>query len=258
MEKDKRLMEAASSSFFFFCIYEHFYSKNLPQIASSKWCIVCLLAQSCPFLLWPHRLQPNRLLCPWDFSSKNIRVDCHFLLPMEASWWERLTEVCLYIYVCMYICIYSPLTKSFVSPFAQWYCNKNKDTKRHKNITSINSAFFWNTHLPHPGPTAALDVTGLHLLLRDGAPTWPEMVTLPRRSLVCTVYNQCGHCISWNFNEENGTDYSQWDRPTPRLWSRQASHSVHCQLFMFLFCAWYKTNIDRTPGFLALTYNVKS
>ena len=26
-----------------------------------------------------HRLQPTRLLCPWDFPSKNTRVGCHFL-----------------------------------------------------------------------------------------------------------------------------------------------------------------------------------
>ena len=30
--------------------------------------------------LWLYGLQPANLLCPWDFSSKNIGVDCHFLL----------------------------------------------------------------------------------------------------------------------------------------------------------------------------------
>ena len=30
--------------------------------------------------LWPHRLQPTRLLCPWDFPGKNTGVGCHFLL----------------------------------------------------------------------------------------------------------------------------------------------------------------------------------
>ena len=30
--------------------------------------------------LWPHRLQPTRLLCPWGFPGKNIGVGCHFLL----------------------------------------------------------------------------------------------------------------------------------------------------------------------------------
>ena len=30
--------------------------------------------------LWPHRLQPSRLLWPWDFLGKNTGVGCHFLL----------------------------------------------------------------------------------------------------------------------------------------------------------------------------------
>ena len=28
----------------------------------------------------PHRLQPTRLLCPWDFPGKNTGTVCHFLL----------------------------------------------------------------------------------------------------------------------------------------------------------------------------------
>ena len=33
-----------------------------------------------PNSLWPHGLQPTRLLCPWDFPSKDIGLGCHFLL----------------------------------------------------------------------------------------------------------------------------------------------------------------------------------
>ena len=29
---------------------------------------------------WPHGLQPTRLLCPWNFPSKNAGVSCHALL----------------------------------------------------------------------------------------------------------------------------------------------------------------------------------
>ena len=32
------------------------------------------------YSLRPHRLWPARLLCPWDFPSKNTGVGCHFLL----------------------------------------------------------------------------------------------------------------------------------------------------------------------------------
>ena len=30
--------------------------------------------------LWPHRLQPTKLLCPWDSADNNTGVGCHFLL----------------------------------------------------------------------------------------------------------------------------------------------------------------------------------
>ena len=32
------------------------------------------------YSLWPHGLQPTRLLYPWNFPGKNTRVGCHFLL----------------------------------------------------------------------------------------------------------------------------------------------------------------------------------
>ena len=38
---------------------------------------VCLVISDS---LRPYRLQPCRLLCPWDSPAKNARVDCHFLL----------------------------------------------------------------------------------------------------------------------------------------------------------------------------------
>ena len=30
--------------------------------------------------LWPHGLQPTRLLCPWDFPGKSTGVGCHCIL----------------------------------------------------------------------------------------------------------------------------------------------------------------------------------
>ena len=47
-------------------------------------CIICLCAvfsRSVVFnSLWPHCLQPIRLLCPWNFPGKNTGEGCHFLL----------------------------------------------------------------------------------------------------------------------------------------------------------------------------------
>ena len=42
--------------------------------------VVCLVAKLNQTLLRPHGLWPARLLCPWDFSGKNTRMGCHFLL----------------------------------------------------------------------------------------------------------------------------------------------------------------------------------
>ena len=38
-----------------------------------------LVTQLCP-ILWPHGLQPTRLLCLWNSPGKNTTVDCHALL----------------------------------------------------------------------------------------------------------------------------------------------------------------------------------
>ena len=43
-------------------------------------CVCVLSYEAVSNLLRPHGLQPTRLLCPWDFPSKNTGVGCHFLL----------------------------------------------------------------------------------------------------------------------------------------------------------------------------------
>ena len=49
-------------------IFEHF------ELVESVSCSVVFNS------LWPHRLQPTRLLCPWNSPGKNIGVGCHSLL----------------------------------------------------------------------------------------------------------------------------------------------------------------------------------
>ena len=49
---------------------------------------VCLLECVCSFVSdssQPHRLEPFRLLCPWNFPGRNIGVGCHFLF-QEIFW----------------------------------------------------------------------------------------------------------------------------------------------------------------------------
>ena len=54
--------------------------KDLRMVIQSQ-IFCCLVDKSCPTLLGPHKLQPARLLCSWDFPGKNTEVGYHFLLP---------------------------------------------------------------------------------------------------------------------------------------------------------------------------------
>ena len=40
----------------------------------------CVTCSVMPNSLWPHWLQPARLLCPWNSPGKNTGVGCHCLL----------------------------------------------------------------------------------------------------------------------------------------------------------------------------------
>ena len=42
--------------------------------------LVCVFCSVMSDSLWPHGLQPTKLLCTWDFSGKNTGVGCNFLL----------------------------------------------------------------------------------------------------------------------------------------------------------------------------------
>ena len=68
-------------------------------------CSFCLGACSVPSVisdfLRPHRLQPTRLLCPWNFPGKNAGVGCHFLLQgiSPAQGWNPVSPVSLAVHV---------------------------------------------------------------------------------------------------------------------------------------------------------------
>ena len=66
--------------------------------------------------LQPHGPQPSRLVCPWDFPSKNTGVDCHFLL-RAASWprdWKFVSSTSPVLQVD-----FSPLSHQDLHPFNQ-------------------------------------------------------------------------------------------------------------------------------------------
>ena len=51
---------------------------------------LCISCSVMPYSLQPHRLQPIRLLCPWDSPGKDVGVICHFLLQVRD-----LSEDCI-------------------------------------------------------------------------------------------------------------------------------------------------------------------
>ena len=54
--------------------------------------ISCLVM---PYSLWPHELQPTRLLCPWDSPGRNTGVGCHSF-SRGSSWdtdWIQVSHI---------------------------------------------------------------------------------------------------------------------------------------------------------------------
>ena len=59
---------------------------------------LCISCSVMPDSLQPHRLQPIRLLCPWDSPGKDVGVIFHFLLQVRdlsedcIPGWQRLSS----------------------------------------------------------------------------------------------------------------------------------------------------------------------
>ena len=66
-------------------IYLHWQMHSFPFRPPGKLSCVCMCVCSVVSnSLWPHRLQPTRLLRPWDFPGKSTGVRCHCLLTAVA------------------------------------------------------------------------------------------------------------------------------------------------------------------------------
>ena len=64
-------------------------------------CGCCQVTSVVSDSVWPHRWQPNRLLCPWDSPGKNTGVGCHILLQ------------------CMHACKVTSVVSDSVRPYGQ-------------------------------------------------------------------------------------------------------------------------------------------
>ena len=68
--------------------------------------IQIIIVLLCPNLLWPHGLQPTRLLRPWGFPGKSTGVGCHCLLRkgnMRSVLFIYLLQVLLFLGLLHYI-----------------------------------------------------------------------------------------------------------------------------------------------------------
>ena len=84
-----------------------------------------LITQSCPHCLWPHGLQPNRLLWPWKFFRQEHYTGLPFpspgdlphlgvnpgLLQCRQILYCLIHEESLFICILAYICIYVLICK---------------------------------------------------------------------------------------------------------------------------------------------------
>ena len=63
------------------CITRRILYRRACHLWSPHLRYLCMLSRSVmSHSMWPHGLQPARLLCPWDSPGKNTGVGCHFLL----------------------------------------------------------------------------------------------------------------------------------------------------------------------------------
>ena len=72
-----------------------------PMQESEKWNWSCSVMSDS---LWPHGLQPTRLLCPWDFPGKSTGVGCHCLLRISSFLKRILLFISVYFWLrrCMW------------------------------------------------------------------------------------------------------------------------------------------------------------
>ena len=68
----------------YFCPWQKFVPRNVSFTVIHQslnfLVVLCVSHSVVSNCLWLHRLQPARLLCPWNSPGKNTGVGCHYLL----------------------------------------------------------------------------------------------------------------------------------------------------------------------------------
>ena len=103
--------EAASITEALFSIGSSQY-RNIPGQSTKATCMCASSVMS--DTVRPHRLQPNRPLCPWDVPGKNTTVGCHVLLqgifPTQGSNFHLLLS-CIGRQILYHCATWEALTK---------------------------------------------------------------------------------------------------------------------------------------------------
>ena len=115
---------------------KNFFLKSQEERDSMQTVCVCVSCSVMSDSLWPHGLQPGRLLCPWNSPGKNTGVRCHSLLQgifltqgsnlsLPHCWWilyclshqgspaSKLRPIKLYFmfYVCQIVSVKSRISE---------------------------------------------------------------------------------------------------------------------------------------------------
>ena len=117
--------------------------------------------------LWPHRPQPTRLLCPWDFPGENTGVGCHFLFQGIFP-----TQSLLH---CRWVVYRWATGEALISKMSNW---KNME-KIQKSASYLHKEKFWKHRkvggnqpprppTPKKEPLLIFDILLSGLLARSG------------------------------------------------------------------------------------------
>ena len=101
--------------------------------------------------LRPHRLQPSRFLCPWNFPGKNTGKGCHFLLQKIFPTQRLNLSVCVSCisWIGRQIPYHRTTWDSLVAQMARicWQCRRSKlypwIRKKEKGMASHFSILAW-------------------------------------------------------------------------------------------------------------------
>ena len=88
--------------------------------------VLCFSCSVVPDPLWPHGLQPTRLLCPWNFPSRILEWVAISFSILEILYIYIYIYIYMYIlYIHIFICIYLYIYIIYICIICMFLCFKN-------------------------------------------------------------------------------------------------------------------------------------